>query len=110
MNDSLLAFAVGLHRRAFGQHAENTAAMDWFVLATLGFLFFLLGCFATWAWLLWRRGQRPEPHVQLLMELEEEAQAEPAADTETQRPEANGGAPKEAGEPWELPPDWWKKK
>ncbi|MDZ4287160.1 MAG: hypothetical protein U0984_04335 [Prosthecobacter sp.] len=96
--NALLAFPVWLRRPDFGHHVEDTAAMDWFVLATLGFLFFLLGCFATWAWLLWRRSHRPTPQVKLLMELEEEERQ-----TETKRP------PAEPAEPWERPADWWKK-
>ena len=80
---------------------EWVEASDWFVLVTLGTLLFLLGAFAMWAWLIWRRTTRPEPHVKLLMELEEEQSAS----------EARAAAPCEEIEPpapWEQPPDWWK--
>ncbi|WP_395741218.1 hypothetical protein [Prosthecobacter sp.] len=82
-------------------------ASDWAVLFTLGTLFFLLGAFAMWAWLIWRRTTRPEPHVKLLMELEEEEQEangrkapSPAAPAEESSPQAA---------PWEQSADWWKK-
>jgi hypothetical protein len=96
---ALLAFPVWLHRPSGGAYAQSTAAMDWFVLATLGFLFFLLGCFATWALVIWRRGRRPQPHVKLLMELDE-PEAPPI-----ERQSRGSDAP----EPWERPADWWKK-
>ncbi|OYW30991.1 MAG: hypothetical protein B7Z47_02495, partial [Chthoniobacter sp. 12-60-6] len=59
-------------------------ASDWAVLFTLGTLLFLLGAFAMWAWLIWRRTTHPAPHVKLLMELEEE-QAEREARKMTPR-------------------------
>lgn len=97
----VLAFPV-FARPAGGAYAENTAAMDWFVLATLACWFFLLGCFATWAFLLWRRSARPKPHIKLIMELEEADH-----DASKPRPEAQvrNAEDKEA---WERPADWWK--
>jgi len=86
-------------RPEFGSHAENTAAMDWFVLANLGFLFFLMGCFAIGGWLIWRRTTRPEPHIRLLMEMEEES-----TQTESAKPTASS----DAAAPWERQADWWK--
>lgn len=81
---------------------EWAEASDWFVLFTLGTLFFLLGAFAMWAWLIWRRTTKPEPHMQLLMELEEEEVADAAQQqTTAQEPETRA--------PWEQSPDWWKK-
>ncbi|WP_395745447.1 hypothetical protein [Prosthecobacter sp.] len=83
---------------------EWVEASDWFVLFTLGTLLFLLGAFAMWGWLIWRRGARPEPHVKLLMELEEEE--------EKRERQARTAAPHEEREsraPWEKSPDWWKK-
>ena len=80
---------------------EWAEASDWFVLFTLGTLFFLLGAFAMWAWLIWRRTTKPEPHMQLLMELEEEQARE--AQTSVNEPETDTRAP------WEQSPDWWKK-
>ena len=99
--NALLAFPVWLRRPEAGIYAGDTAAMDWFVLATLGFLFFLLGCFATWAWVLWRRSHRPKPHMKLLMELEEEQERDRTSHTQR--------TPAEPKEPWERPADWWKK-
>lgn len=69
MNLILMANFISSERPSAITHATDTAAMDWFVIATLCTLFFLLGCFATVAWQIWRRTTRPEPHVQLLMEL-----------------------------------------
>lgn len=80
---------------------EWAEASDWFVLFTLGTLFFLLGAFAMWAWLIWRRTTKPEPHMQLLMELEEEQARE--AQTSVNEAETDARAP------WEQSPDWWKK-
>ena len=42
---------------------EWVEASDWFVLFTLGTLLFLLGAFAMWAWLIWRRTTKPEPQA-----------------------------------------------
>ncbi|WP_397381782.1 hypothetical protein [Prosthecobacter sp.] len=80
---------------------EWVEASDWFVLFTLGTLLFLLGAFAMWAWLIWRRTTKPEPHIKLLMELEEESEVE--ARTRMQELETETRAP------WEQTPDWWKK-
>ena len=81
---------------------EWVEASEWFVLVTLGMLLFLLGAFAMWAWLIWRRTTKPEPHVKLLMELEDEAAGEPrTSPPEAEEPEAQA--------PWEQSPDWWKK-
>lgn len=76
-------------------------ASDWFVIFTLATLFFLLGAFAVWAWLIWRRTTKPEPHVQLLIELEEKQERERLATTN--RDQEGDTAP------WEKPSDWWKK-
>ncbi len=76
-------------------------ASDWFVIFTLSTLFFLLGAFAVWAWIIWRRTTKPEPHVRLLMELENEQGRERlAASSRDQESDAA---------PWEKPSDWWKK-
>lgn len=83
---------------------EWVEASDWAVLFTLGTLLFLLGAFAMWAWLIWRRTTQPAPHVKLLMELEEEeAEAENAA-----RAAAAAQEEPEPQAPWEQSPDWWK--
>jgi len=81
---------------------EWVEASDWFVLFTLGTLLFLLGAFAMWAWLIWRRTTKPEPHVKLLMELEEE---EPAGEART----SEAAEKPETQAPWEQSADWWKK-
>lgn len=82
---------------------ENTAAMDWFVLATLAIFFFLLGCFAAVAWQIWRRTTRPEPHEELLQELahadEDEILGATSESGEAKMPRAS----------WEKPADWWQK-
>ena len=81
---------------------EWVEASDWFVLFTLGTLLFLLGAFAMWAWLIWRRSTKP--HVKLLMELED-AEEEAAGEARTTTPEEET----DAQAPWEKAPDWWKK-
>lgn len=97
------AFPVWFSRPSslsFGLRAEETAAGDWFVLAHLGFLFLLLGCFGWAAWSIRRRIRHPQPHLKLLMELEEEAAAQPAPEA------AEDSQPAPA---WERPADWWKR-
>ncbi len=81
---------------------EWVEASDWFVLFTLATLWFLLGSFAVWGWLIWRRTTRPEPHVRLLMELEEEN------DVGSGQHAAARDKPESAA-PWEQPADWWQK-
>jgi hypothetical protein len=99
----LLAFLISHRRPEGGAYAADTAAMDWFVFATLCCFFFLFGCFATAAFFIWRRSTRPEPHVQLLMELDEsDAEGLPE---ETDKKPPQQAAPRE---PWEKTPDWWK--
>ena len=79
-------------------------ASDLFVMFTLATLFFLLGAFATGAWIIWRRTTRPQPHIQLLMELQETPEEEQKRDT------AAAGHENEAPPaPWEKPENWWKK-
>lgn len=80
---------------------EWVEASDWFVIFTLGTLLFLLTSFALWAWIIWRRSTRPEPHVRLLMELEDHARREKqTANAAREEPETRA--------PWEQPADWWK--
>lgn len=102
--NALLAFAVYTGPPEPVRHAVNTEAMDWFVTATLGCFFFLLGCFVTMGWVIWRRSTRPEPHVQLLMEL---AESDPEniihTNTEGDAEQGRGTNPC-----WERPADWWK--
>lgn len=94
---------------AFHGHTAVTAeiprewveASDWFVLFTLGTLFVLLGSFALWAWILWRRSTRPAPHVRLLMELGDEI-------TQPEGTQSAHPATPEVRPAWERPADWWK--
>lgn len=99
----LLAFPVFIRRPDFGMQTGSTEALDWFVIATLCFFFFLLGCFATVAWQIWRRTTRPPPHVQLLMELDD-------SDDEQILSREGDAPPKEPNPkpPWEKNPEWWK--
>ncbi|MGV3659261.1 MAG: hypothetical protein ACO1TE_03730 [Prosthecobacter sp.] len=91
---------------------EWVEASDWFVLFTLGTLLFLLGSFAAWAWLIWRRTTRPKPHMRLLMELENDNEAaennDTAATGRDERTTPQGEKPAPAA-PWEQPADWWRK-
>lgn len=80
---------------------EWAEASDWFVIFTMATLFFLLGAFVTWAWVIWRRSTKPEPHVRLLMELEDEKEREKHAATASEEPESRA--------PWEKSADWWKR-
>lgn len=102
---SILAFPVHLHSPAAAGHGAgagqgHVVAMDLFVLINLGLLLFMLGFFACWAWLIWRRTTRPEPHIRLIMELEDD----PEFTGDLKAPaEENGRAP------WERDQDWWRK-
>ena len=89
------------HRNA-AEMMPNPAS-EMFVLFTLMTLFFILGSFALWMWLLWRRSVNPPPHVKLLMELQEEEDAA-AAVTPVGIEEEDKPA-----HPWERSADWWKK-
>lgn len=99
---ALLAFLPRSEADTARVPRELLEASDWAVLFTLGTLLFLLGAFAMWAWLIWRRSTRPEPHMKLLMELEEEEAAANAARTQPPQEEQEPQAP------WEQSPDWWK--
>jgi hypothetical protein len=85
----------------FGLHSEETAGGDAFILITLAFLFFVLGIGVISAWILWKRQHHPLPHMQLLMEIEQEAQL-----TAPVEPTAQSGSSEQA---WEKDPDWWRK-
>ena len=98
---ALLAFLLRPEGGTSKVPREWVEASDWFVLCTLGTLLFLLGAFAMWAWLIWRRTTHPAPHVKLLMELEAEAADEKRHAAPREEPEPNA--------PWEQPADWWKK-
>jgi hypothetical protein len=80
---------------------HSAAGMDWVVVIHIAMLFFVLGFFACWAWILWRRSKRPAPHIKLLMELEDELR-QPSHGHEGER---KVGASRE---PWERDPDWWR--
>lgn len=101
MNLILLAYFISNGKPHAGMPAVDTAAMDWFVIATLCILFFLLGCFATVAWQIWRRTTRPEPHVKLLMELAD------SNENDLLQPWKNDPASASNGYQ-ERNPDWWK--
>ncbi len=71
---------------------------------------FMLGFFACWAWLIWRRTTKPPPHVQLIMELDEEdeeVRKQETTSTESTAPSSAEPEPERA--PWEREQDWWKK-
>jgi len=95
------AFMTWLDRPADTVTAsEIVPAAQWFVIITLATLFFLLGCFATLMWVIWRRTVNPPPHVRLLMEL---------ADEEVSRAkQATMGGEEDARADWERDADWWR--
>jgi len=106
----VLAFPVWGRGREFGMHTEDTFAGDLFVLAHLGFFFLLLGCFGWAAWSIWRRTTHPEPHLKLLMEMDQSLDASavnPSAGTRSDFAEGMNSMdlPRD---PWERPPEWWK--
>jgi hypothetical protein len=82
--------------------AHSAPGMDWVVIIHIAMLFFVLGFFACWAWILWRRCHHPKPHIKLLMELEEDLRREASI---SGKPDDEG----KAREPWERDPDWWRR-
>ena len=90
------------HHRNTAEMVPNPAA-ELFVLFTLTTLFFIIGTFALWMWLLWRRSVNPPPHVKLLMELQDEEDA--AAKSKPVGPDDKD----EPAQPWERSADWWKR-
>jgi hypothetical protein len=84
---------------AYGRWIQESGAGEWFVLAHLGFFFLLLACFGWATWRIWRRTTRPEPHVQLLMEL---AEGDSGGEAQV------GGKNQGEVNPWERSADWWK--
>jgi hypothetical protein len=86
----------------FAIKSESAPGSEAFVLMTIGFLAFLFVGFAISGYVLWRRESRPEPHRQLLMELEDEANTERLAKGESKEREPDS-------KPWERDGDWWKK-
>ena len=86
----------------FGISSERSAAAEAFVMMTLGILFVLLALFGLAAWVLWRRYKYPEPHRQLLIELE--AESAPRTQPKTTPDEE----PKSELKSWEREADWWK--
>ena len=101
-----VAFMVWQQDPAYGRIFEDTTAGDLFVLAHLGFFFLLLGCFGWAAWSIWRRTCRPQPHMRLIMEIEEAATAGRMPQPEPVRPPREKKA---ESPPWERPEDWWKR-
>ncbi len=103
----VLAFPVWLQRPEAGQPLAPSEASDLFVILHLCCLFFLLGCIATSAWIIWRRNYRPPPHLQLVMELHYDEDDQEEASPSPQSTSSSKESP--APEPWEKPADWWKK-
>mgnify|MGYP000922380399 CR=1 FL=1 len=95
------AFMTWLDRPADTVTAsEIVPAAQWFVIITLATLFFLLGCFATLMWVIWRRTVNPPPHVRLLMELADEE--------ESRAKQATMGGEEDARADWERDADGWR--
>lgn len=95
------AFMTWLDRPGDAMAAsEIVPAAQWFVVITLATLFFLLGCFATLMWVIWRRSVNPPPHVRLLMEMADEEESR-------ERQAANGGD-EDTQAAWERDADWWR--
>lgn len=115
--NSILAFPVYVQQSGtgaatgVGASGEHTVAMDLFVLINLAFLMFMLGFFACWAWLIWRRTTRPPPHIQLIMELddEDEEARKQESTAESTAPSSSAAEPEPERAPWEREQDWWKK-
>jgi hypothetical protein len=62
----------------------------------------MFGFFAGCTWMIWRRTTKPEPHIQLIMELDEQEKA-------LAEEEIKGPASGEERAPWQRSDDWWKK-
>jgi hypothetical protein len=79
-------------------------ASDAFVISTLCFLWFLIGCFVMWAFLLWRRQKNlPQHSTQPTADHGDAEWRQPSSVSSPDETEAPSPAP------WEKPADWWKK-
>ena len=98
-----LAFPVWIHGHRTDAQTNISPASDAFVLFTLATLFFTIGCFALWMWVIWRRSRKPgPPHRE---EAPDEIQIhEPVSQSSDNSP-ADG---EETAATWEKPADWWK--
>ena len=90
---------------SLGTGPEFVEAGKWFMALNLASFFLVLGFLGSFGWLIWRRTTRPEPHIQLIMEMDDEPEGEPHP--------ATGGSTaserdREPPPPWEKPADWWK--
>ena len=99
----MIAFPIWIGPPTGGAGIDDPAASDWFVMAHLGFFFFLFTCLGFCVWQIWKRTVRPEPHIRLLIEMEaDERQAEVG--------KREGLSEKSLDrDPWERAPDWWQK-
>ena len=101
MHKPAQAFVTWLDRPTDAMMAsEIMSAAQWFVVSTLVTLFFLLACFATLMWMIWRRTVNPPPHVRLLMEIAEE-------ENKLEIKAAKRGNEDVSGT-WERDADWWR--
>ena len=83
-----------LHQLLQGANPQRThLGEEGFVLLTLGFFGGMILAILCSAWVLHRRATRPKPHLELLLELQEEEQKT---------------ATEAKGAPWERSSDWWK--
>lgn len=101
--NATLAFPVWIHAHRAERVTNISPASDAFVLVTLATLFFTIGCFALWMWVIWRRGQKMQPP-----RAEAQADERQIHEPVTQSSEANTGDAEELPAPWEKPADWWK--
>lgn len=85
--------------------AKVVPASDAFVISTLCFLWFLIGCFVMWAFLLWRRQKKLPQRQTRLADRHEGDILQPPSSVQSldERPDHPSAAP------WEKPADWWKK-
>jgi hypothetical protein len=100
MTPNLRAFLplAALRGEGFGiEDGQATSAADGAALVMLGVVFFVVGLIGVFAWTMKRRAHRPDPTLEFLSQLRDEAK-------ET----GPGDAPAGAAESWERPADWWK--
>ena len=100
-----LAFPVWIHAHRTEAQANISPASDAFVLFTLATLFFTIGCFSLWMWVIWRRGRKTELAHDEQNAVDEMRIHEPIASSS----DHTAIEAEEQAAPWEKPADWWKK-
>ncbi len=81
-----------------GVGGQFVQAGQWFMIFNLASFIFVIGFLGAFGWMIWRRTTRPEDHMKLIMELDDEAEVA----------EQSGPKDQDHRQPWEKKADWWR--